>query len=331
MSVYDRIKERAKEYNFTQEEIEILNRAKSKFSMHMRIGSLTGLVVGGAIGTTLFGSQAGMVTGSIASINLIKSSPNSQRIMEFISEMQQHLPPRHTPPLPDQSTNSDDYRFENGNQSTLADEFEKKKSQSSFHQGPYDHSGNSTIMTDEMVRDINTNESDYNYGQPQKPFHKSSQDNSWNRIRTQNTTSTTWDKIRANAKLEQQKQINDNSSRQQKFDSKDDVGGDKYSMGQPRTREEFDEYRRGDKYSMGLPRTREEFDEYRRGRSAGFAEGAGLVHSLKVKNLWVTASVGGRRGWKSMEQPTFDKEIRKKRVGGNLPNRRDTPLRGGWD
>ncbi|CAG8573356.1 7628_t:CDS:2, partial [Racocetra fulgida] len=157
-----------------------------------------------------------------------------------------HIPPRHTPPPPDQSTNSDDYRFENGNQSTLVDEFEKeKKSQYSFHQGPYDHSENSTIMTDEMGRDINANESDYNYGQPQKLFHKSSQDNSWNRIRTQNTTSTTWDKIRANAKLEQQKQINDNSSRQQKFASKDDTGGDKYSMGLPRTREEFDEYRRG--------------------------------------------------------------------------------------
>ncbi|CAG8698957.1 5374_t:CDS:2 [Cetraspora pellucida] len=281
MSVYDRIKERSKEYNFTQEEIDILNRAKSKFSMHMRIGSLAGLVVGGAIakvqkirtfgtiwlcfGTTLFGSQAGMVTGSIASINMIKSSPNSQRIMEFINEMQlsfcleynylkrhlillQHLPPRRTLHPPDQPTNSDGYRFENGNQSTLADEFEKEnKPQHSFHQGPYDNSGNSTIMTDEMVRDINANESDYNYGHPQKPLHKSSQDNYWNKIRTQNTTSTTWDKIRSNAKLEQQKQINDDNSRQQKFASKTDVDGDRYSMGLPRTREEFDEYRRGGK------------------------------------------------------------------------------------
>ncbi|CAG8788590.1 1159_t:CDS:2, partial [Racocetra persica] len=40
---------------------------------------------------------------------------------------------------------------------------------------------------------------------------------------------------------------------------------------------------------------------------------------------WWVEGEGGK------EQPTFDKEIRKKRVGGNLPNRRDTPLRGGWD
>ncbi|CAG8498891.1 10300_t:CDS:2, partial [Scutellospora calospora] len=49
MSVFDKIKERTKEYNFTAEEIEVLNRAKAKVSMHMRMGSLAGLVVGGVI------------------------------------------------------------------------------------------------------------------------------------------------------------------------------------------------------------------------------------------------------------------------------------------
>ncbi|CAG8753546.1 17482_t:CDS:2 [Dentiscutata erythropus] len=270
MSVYDKIKERAKEYNFSAEEIEILNRAKSKFSMHMRIGSLAGLVIGGAIakvqkirtfgtiwlcfGTTLFGSQAGMVTGSIASIKLIRSS-NSQRIMEFISEMQQQVHPNRPLPTPNkppnQPPNSEDYRFENGDQTTLSDEFEKEnKTQYSFHQRTYDDSGNSVTVTDEMVSDINANESDYNYGQSQKPSHKSSwppqDNNSWNRNRTQNTTSTTWDKIRANAKVGQQKQNNDNLyGSQQKSIGKDD--GDRPMMDLPRTREEFDELRRGGK------------------------------------------------------------------------------------
>ncbi|CAG8675655.1 5730_t:CDS:2 [Dentiscutata heterogama] len=240
MSVYDKIKERAKEYNFKAEEIEILNRAKSKFSMHS---------------TTLFGSQAGMVTGSIASIKLIRSSPNSQRIMEFISEMQQQVHPNRPLPTPNQPPNqppnSDDYRLENGDQTTLSDEFEKEnKPQYSFHQRTYDDSGNSMTVTDEMVSDINANESDYSYDQPQKPFHKSSwppqDNNSLNRDRTQNTTSTTWDKIRANAKIGQQKQSNNNLyGSQQKPIGKDD--GDRPMMDLPRTREEFDELRRGGK------------------------------------------------------------------------------------
>lgn len=233
----------------------------------LRIGSLAGLVIGGAIakvqkirtfgaiwlcfGTTLFGSQAGMVTGSIASIKLIRSSPNSQRIMEFISEMQQHVPPTRTPPPPNKLPNSDDYRFENGDQTTLADEFEKEnKPQYSFHQGTHEQSGNSMTVTDEMVTDVNTNESDYSYGQSQKPFHKSSwppqDNNSWNRIRTQNTTSTTWDKIRANAKIGQQKQSDDLYGSQQKPIGKDDER-DKFVTDLPRTREEFDELRRGGK------------------------------------------------------------------------------------
>ncbi|CAG8812117.1 759_t:CDS:1, partial [Gigaspora rosea] len=86
--------------------------------------------------------------------------------------------------------------------------------------------------------------------QSQKPFHKSSwppqDNNSWNRIRTQNTTSTTWDKIRANAKIGQQKQSDNLYGSQQKSIGKDDER-DKFVTDLPRTREEYDELRRGGK------------------------------------------------------------------------------------
>ncbi|CAI2162698.1 3598_t:CDS:2 [Funneliformis geosporum] len=218
--------EKIKELKLSEEEQAAFRKAKSQLQNHRlfvggyvsRVRKFTiGTSIAISIGSIAIGSQIGFFTGAAAGIRTVKSLPNSQRIFEIIREVQNF---KKFPSRKGLDVEHEDNK-DNNQSSNFPDEF------SSDDQGFNDGGDDGQQSSWDNLRSPSTSSKDGNNG------------SSWDQIRTQNSGSSTWDKIRQNNKVGQQHKPT----------------SDKYNDGYsnenlPRTKEDFDEL-----YNKGKIRT----------------------------------------------------------------------------
>ncbi|CAG8451887.1 15874_t:CDS:2 [Acaulospora morrowiae] len=94
-SVFERVRDKMKEHNLSDEEFTVLMKAKEKMNTHMKMGALAGLIAGGIFarslkfrsigaialcaGASFTGSQMGIISGGIAGIRMLQTIPPAER------------------------------------------------------------------------------------------------------------------------------------------------------------------------------------------------------------------------------------------------------------
>ncbi|RHZ76670.1 hypothetical protein Glove_194g17 [Diversispora epigaea] len=292
-TVLERVREKMKERNLSEEELLILTKAKEKMNTHMRFGAIAGLISGGIFarvfkykpigiialcsGASVMGGQIGLISGGIAGIRALQSTPNAKRILELLRDVQNEVVHAR---LPSQQRGRTPLEPKNIND----DPSLSQKSYNSNEERDY-----SMTSGDEMNRDINT---ENNQKFDRSKFESSSspspslpsplslpQDDynndgsTWDKIRSQSAqTKSAWDQVREKAITEKRQQQNQRRRQQPEINTGDNL----YSTGSRNSNNEYDEGMEGmddgDRYSttsnatasFDLPRTREEYEEFDR-------------------------------------------------------------------
>ncbi|CAG8439587.1 6477_t:CDS:10 [Diversispora eburnea] len=260
-TVLERVREKMKERNLSEEELLILMKAKEKMNTHMRFGAIAGLISGGIFarvfkykpigiialcsGASVMGGQIGLISGGIAGIRTLQSTPNANRILELLRDVQNEVVHARFPSQQRGRAPREILEPKNNNDD------DPSSSQKSYNDNERDYS-TTTTGDDVMNRDINTNNND----------------------RSQSTqTKSAWDKVREKAITEKRQQQN---QRRQQQPPGSNTSDNLYSIGSRSNNSEYDEgmdgIDDGDRYSttsniatsFDLPRTREEYEEFDR-------------------------------------------------------------------
>ncbi|KAI8086150.1 uncharacterized protein BX664DRAFT_335036 [Halteromyces radiatus] len=225
--VYQKVREKAKEHHLTEQEINVIDKARQQLNSHTSMGGFVGASTAFLIGKRkkfnpiqllalagggfLMGSQVGLISGALAGVNTIKTLPNPQRLVNVIREVQLETvnekvgssSPNTLHPKPIQHTTSSYSSMSSHQQSQVDDSF---ASEDLALHGDYTKGG-SEFQTDRAVQlqqengwQTNTNQQQQSsvYNQlRQQPQTK--QPSKWDEIRSGNLPNTAWAKIRQEA------------------------------------------------------------------------------------------------------------------------------------
>ncbi|KAF9974054.1 hypothetical protein BGZ73_002674 [Actinomortierella ambigua] len=176
--VYNKISERMKQENFTEDEIRTVQKAKNQLSNYTTGGSVLG-AIGGimlarskkfkglqaaalATGAFLIGSQVGMLFGAMASLRTIQSIPNFQR--RFPVQQRSEL-------MPDDAAKESQFQgFSNGD---------------GYHGGNDPNHGKVALNDDSSWANVEHRARELQQGA-----------NSWSKIRQENMPKSAWTQIR---------------------------------------------------------------------------------------------------------------------------------------
>ncbi|KAI9259689.1 hypothetical protein BDA99DRAFT_561107 [Phascolomyces articulosus] len=226
-AVYDRVRERVKEYNLSEQEIKAIDTARRQLNTHTSLGGLVGglfafllgkrkrftpmQVFAVAGGGFLIGSQMGLVSGSLAGVNTIKQLPDPQRLVNLVRDVQKEMiqtrgnPVPRGPPQPQVGRGSGvEGHGQSSNTSIHGDEFsmddynDYAKLESGFENDPalplspqqqHQHQQQQTVSDSWASL------------QPEKPSShpQPHQESAWDKIRAQNAPDSAWAKLRMEA------------------------------------------------------------------------------------------------------------------------------------
>ncbi|KAG0224057.1 hypothetical protein BGW42_005385 [Actinomortierella wolfii] len=209
--VYNKISERMKQENFTDEEIKAVQKAKDQLSSYTTAGSALG-AIGGimlarskkfkgfqamalATGAFLIGSQVGMLFGAMASLRTIQSIPNFQRVLTIVQDVREQRPGPHGPQRRDQTpmmppAGNQRLPAQHGSE-MMSDAAVKESELQGFASGDGYHGGNDP-NNDKTT--LNSDSAWANVEQRVKELQQGS--NSWAKIRQENMPKSAWTRIR---------------------------------------------------------------------------------------------------------------------------------------
>ncbi|KAI9488236.1 hypothetical protein BDB00DRAFT_877622 [Zychaea mexicana] len=220
-AVYDRVRERVKEYNLSEQEIKAIDTARQQLNTHTSLGGMTGGLVAYflgkrkqfkplqvfavAAGGFLIGSQMGLVSGSLAGVKTIKQLPDPQRLVNLVRDVQKEmiqtrghpLPRGPTPPpgagAPGPHGQQQMSSNATGDEFSMDDYNDYAKLESGFENDqalPPQH-------PQQKQREPSTSDSWTNL-QHEKASSRH-QESAWDKIRTQNAPDSAWAKLRGEA------------------------------------------------------------------------------------------------------------------------------------
>ncbi|CEG82534.1 hypothetical protein RMATCC62417_16593 [Rhizopus microsporus] len=202
-NVYARVRDKMREQNFSEQEIEALDNARGLLKTYARIGGFMGATAAFLIGKSkkfkpfpllmvagggfFLGSQTGFLTGVLSGINSIKSLPDPQRLINIMKEVQmeaargniQSSPVPRQPVVQEAQNPMDSFSPDVPDYQQNEKEAWESTIPKSFH-----HDTGDTVMMDPSMKPAQE--------QPQ-------QKSSWDKIREQNIPNSTWAKIRMEA------------------------------------------------------------------------------------------------------------------------------------
>ncbi|ORY94780.1 hypothetical protein BCR43DRAFT_460580 [Syncephalastrum racemosum] len=271
-NVYARVRDKVKEANLTQEEIAAIDKARSQLNNYATFGGFVGttfaLVLGrkkkfpplpfaafGVFGF-LMGSQVGFVSGAMAGVKTINSLPSSQRLINLIKDAQQEIiagrnkDPMVTrrPPPPAGAAQQPSHHNQEQDAFGQDDVYSQyERLETGFEQEPQSHESTSSWQAR-----ANASAGTVNEMQPRKPSAPQ-QPSAWDKIRAENTPSSTWAKIRSDAQKDP-----------------DAMSGSRLANARSETAKELQE-RSMDSFEE-LPRTREESEQRERRRKNQYGD-----------------------------------------------------------
>ncbi|KAI8137608.1 hypothetical protein BJV82DRAFT_335870 [Fennellomyces sp. T-0311] len=250
-AVYERVRERVKEYNLSEQEIKAIETARRQLNTHTTLGGFTGGLVAFflgkrkrfspfqvfavGVGGFLIGSQMGLLSGSLAGVKTIKQLPDPQRLVNLVRDVQKEMvqtrghPMPRPPPVPHGQPSNQN--TSGGEEFSMDDYNDYAKLESGFENDqalpPQHHQQNNQHPVTDSWSSL----------QNEKPSQSASrQESAWDKIRAQSAPDSTWAKLR----MEAQKDPDALNNRK----ARDEVAKNL----QERNQESFEE----------LPRTREE-------------------------------------------------------------------------
>ncbi|KAI9323699.1 hypothetical protein BX666DRAFT_1889512 [Dichotomocladium elegans] len=217
-AVYERVRERVKDYNLSEQEIQAIDKARRQLNTHTSLGGFTGSLVAFLLGKRkkfapmqvfalaaggfLIGSQMGLISGSLAGVRAIKELPDPQRLVNLVRDVQKEmiqargqqgpLPRAPQPqPVPINSDNTGSYTAHGTIDEFSADEAsDYSKLSSEFENDRTDGFSNSTARQDSSSSwsKLQTEQRGVN-----------NRDSAWDKIRAQSAPDNAWAKLRMEA------------------------------------------------------------------------------------------------------------------------------------
>ncbi|KAI9283374.1 hypothetical protein BY458DRAFT_496339 [Sporodiniella umbellata] len=197
-TLFERLRERMKAEDFTEQEIQKIDQARNKLQMHTRLGAFAGatatyflakskqfkplrvlFLTGGGL---IFGTQIGFLSGSLAGLKLINGLPNPQRVVNIMREIQLETVQGKVAPTEGMRSQAPQLPQSRRPQTAVIDEFSPE------------------------IQDTQAKEDNWeNYQKPsvEKPVERHIQmentSSTWDKIRSQNLPNNSWSKIRSEA------------------------------------------------------------------------------------------------------------------------------------
>ncbi|KAG0251498.1 hypothetical protein BG011_007557 [Mortierella polycephala] len=214
---YAKISEKMKREQFTEEEIQIVIKAKEQLSSYTTggsvIGGATGLMlakaknfkglqaVAVATGGFFIGSQLGLVMGAMSSIKTIQSIPNFQRVLNIVQEVREENSgpggaTRHDRAAPMPPAGHQRFPVQPRRSELMTDDAVQEETQpfQEFKNGDGYHDGNDPSGNRIGSARLEQNSAWAQAEQKAKEIHDSSLN--WSQIRQQNMPKSAWNDVR---------------------------------------------------------------------------------------------------------------------------------------
>ncbi|KAG0175307.1 hypothetical protein DFQ30_009579 [Apophysomyces sp. BC1015] len=205
-ALFAKVRERVKEYNLTEQEVQAIDTARQQLSSHSKrrkFSPIQTLALAG--GGFLLGSQMGMISGAVAGAKTIKALPNPQRLIDLVRDVQKEVimakghradgAPRIAPPpvAPHQQQQQQQQQQQIGE--FAADDTIVSHDYANLDSGFESEQGSND--TNQSIRE-NTAGLSY-YQQQQQQQQQQPQPSAWDKIRAETLPNNSWTKLRTEA------------------------------------------------------------------------------------------------------------------------------------